>query len=115
MNNGFLKRSKTSIVDPRGKPVLLKGVNFGGWLMMEAYFVHASNLPQQLFEKEFTKTCGAKALSELLGKFRANFITEADFKQVASWGMNCIRLPFHYKVAANARSISYLDQAKPWI
>ena len=57
--------------------MLLKGVNFGGWLMMEAYFVHAPNLPQQIFEKEFAKQCGAKALSELMEKFRDNFITEA--------------------------------------
>ena len=81
---------------------------------MEAYFVHASNLPQQVFEKEFTLACGARALKELMRKFRDNFITEADFKQVASWGMNCIRLPFHYKVGVDARAISYLDQAIGW-
>ena len=79
--------------------------------MMEAYFTHAPNLPQQVFEKEFAKQCGAKALSELLGKFRDNFMTEADVKQVASWGMNCIRLPFHYKIAADGKTIHYLDQA----
>jgi aryl-phospho-beta-D-glucosidase BglC (GH1 family) len=110
----FLKTHKTSIIDGHGKPILLKGVNFGGWLMMEAYFVHASNLPQQVFEKEFTSECGARALKELMGKFRDNFITEADFKQAASWGMNCIRLPFHYKVGADARAVSYLDQAIGW-
>ena len=109
----FLKTHKTSIIDG-GKPILLKGVNFGGWLMMEAYFVHASNLPQQVFEKEFTSECGAQALKELMGKFRDNFITEADFKQAASWGMNCIRLPFHYKVGADVRAVSYLDQAVGW-
>lgn len=114
MNKGFLKRDKAYIVDGQGKPVHLKGVNFGGWLMMEAYFVHASNLPQQIFEKEFSKQCGAKALSELMDQFRDNFITEGDFRQVASWGMNCIRLPFHYKIGASAQAISYLDQAIAW-
>ena len=110
----FLKRDKALIVDAQGKPVLLKGVNFGGWLMMEAYFVYAPSLPQQIFEKEFTKACGARAMAELMAQFRSNFITEEDFKQVASWGMNCIRLPFHYKVAADAKAISYLDQAIAW-
>ena len=114
MNKTFLKRHKAFIVQDEGKPVLLKGVNFGGWLMMEAYFLHAPNLPQQVFEKEFAKQCGTKTLSELRGKFRDNFITEADFKQVASWGMNCIRLPFHYKVGADAKAVSYLDQAILW-
>lgn len=102
------------IVGDQGKPIHLKGVNFGGWLMLEAYFVFSPNLAQQLFEKEFVKACGAKALDELMGNFRDNFITEEDFKQVASWGMNCVRLPFHYKIAAQAKSISYLDQAIAW-
>src|SRR5271168_5277520 len=114
MNKLFLKRHKSSIIDAQGKPVFLKGVNFGGWLMMEAYFVHSSNLPQQLFEKEFALQCGKPALAELLREFRGNFITEADVRQVASWGMNCIRLPFHYKIAADAKGIQYLDQAIAW-
>lgn len=114
MNKTFLKTNKTSIIDIDAQPVLLKGVNFGGWLMMEAYFMHAPNLPVQVFEKEFVKQCGQKALDELLGKFRDNFMTEADVKQVALWGMNCIRLPFHYKVVAEGNTIHYLDQAIGW-
>jgi len=45
MKGSFLKRDKASIVDAQRKPVFLKGVNFGGWLMMEAYFVFAQWLP----------------------------------------------------------------------
>jgi len=114
MSKKFLKRDRSLIVDVNGKEVRLKGVNFGGWLMMEAYFVNAPALPQQSFEKEFAKQCGAKALNELIAKFRDNFITEEDVKQVASWGMNCIRLPFHYKVGMDARAITYLDKAIVW-
>jgi len=114
MKDAFLKRDKASIVDAQGKPVHLKGVNFGGWLMMEAYFMYSPNLPQKIFEKEFARQCGEKALRELIGSFRDNFITEADVKQVASWGMNCIRLPFHYKVAEDPKAVSYLDQAIGW-
>jgi len=114
MTDTFLKRNKASIVDQQGEPVHLKGVNFGGWLMMEAYFMFAPSLPVQIFEKEFSSQCGAKALNELLTSFRDNFITEADFKQVASWGMNCIRLPFHYKIAADPNAVIYLDRAIAW-
>ncbi len=114
MNKTFLKRHKTTILDGQGRPVLLKGVNFGGWLMMEAYFTFAPNLPVRIFEKEFTKERGSKALKDLLTRYRDNFITEADFKQVASWGMNCVRLPFHYKIAADTQAITYLDKAIGW-
>jgi len=114
MKKAFLRTHKTAIVDREDQPVLLKGVNFGGWLMMEAYFMYAPNLPQQVFEKEFIQQCGIQALSELLEKFRDNFITESDVKQVASWGMNCIRLPFHYKIAADPQAIHYLDRTMAW-
>ena len=114
MSATFLKRHKSSIVDAQGKPVHLKGVNFGGWLMMEAYFTQAPNLALRVFEKEFVRQCGQKALIELLARFRDNFITEADMKQVADWGMNCIRLPFHYRIAADPKEISYIDQAIGW-
>ena len=35
MNDTFLRVSKNTIVDGKGQKVRLKGVNFGGWLMME--------------------------------------------------------------------------------
>ncbi|MDE2213692.1 MAG: glycoside hydrolase family 5 protein [Candidatus Omnitrophica bacterium] len=114
MKPGFLKRDKNSIVTADGKPVHLRGVNFGGWLMMEAYFMYSPNWPQQVFEKEFVRRHGPEALQKLLKSFRENFITEADVRQVASWGMNCIRLPFHYKVAADRETLAYLDRAVSW-
>ncbi len=114
MKNRFLKVKKTSIVDASDRPLKLRGVNFGGWLMMEAYFMHAPNLAQHVFEKEFIKQHSKTMLEDLLRCFRDSFITEDDFKQVARWGMNCIRLPFHYKIAADPKTIRYLDQAIAW-
>ncbi len=111
MNKACLRTDKTKIIDGQGRQVRLKGVNFGGWLMMEAYFVHAANLAQQVFEKQFARRLGNRALQELLAQFRGHFITEKDFQQVASWGMNCIRLPFHYKIASDDKTLCYLDQA----
>jgi len=113
MSKSFLRRQKAFIVDGDGRKVQLKGVNFGGWLMMEAYFVYSRALAAQLFEKEFVSQCGPEALNELMGQFRDNFITETDFRQVASWGMNCIRLPFHYKIA-DSKAIACLDRAIAW-
>jgi len=114
MSEGFVRREKTSVIDGQNREIKLKGVNFGGWLMMEAYFTQAPHSPQQLFEKEFAKKCGPKALAELLKRFRDNFITESDFKQVSLWGMNCIRLPFHYKIAEDEEEILYIDRALAW-
>ncbi len=116
----FLKTSKTKIVSRTGNPVALKGVNLGGWLMMEAYILHAPNFPEQKFKKEFSATLGQKALSVFERKFRENFIQEKDIKNIANQGFNCIRIPFNYRLIEktpyryDTKGVSYLDQVIRW-
>ncbi|MBF0489757.1 MAG: glycoside hydrolase family 5 protein [Candidatus Omnitrophica bacterium] len=117
MKASFLKTNKTTIVDASGKPVLLHGINFGGWLMMEGYFMGAPNKAEQVFKKNFAQELGAKALEEFEFEFRKAFILEQDFKNVAAWGMNVIRLPFNYRLIEtslyqySASGLAYLDEA----
>ena len=118
--DAFLKTSKTSIIDNKGQKVRLKGVNFGGWLMMEAYFMHAPNTPEQLMKKAFVKALGEKALADLEVSFRRNFIQESDLRQVADWGFNCVRLPFNCRLietkpyAYSPAGLNYLDTVLGW-
>ncbi len=112
MTTTFLRTQGGNIVDGKNKAVRLRGVNFGGWLMMEAYFMHAPNRPEQLMKSEFAKTLGKTALAALERSFRGNFIQASDMRQVAQWGFNCVRLPFHYRVAQG--HAEYLDQAIRW-
>jgi len=117
INQKFIKTQGTSIVDEQGKPILLHGVNFGGWLMMEAYFTHAPNLAEQVFKKEFASVLGPKALEEFEESFRDSFIQENDFKTVAQWGMNVIRVPFNCRLIEtkpytySQKGLAYLDKS----
>jgi len=95
---GLLTCCKAQIVSPDGEPVRLRGVNFGGWLMREAYFLHSPNLPEKFFRSDFTKALGEKAWEEWDTAFNNHFIRASDFRQVAQWGFNSIRLPFHHRV-----------------
>ena len=114
--DAFLRVSKTAIVDGKGQRARLKGVNFGGWLMMEAYFMHAPNTAEQLIKKEFAKALGNEALADLEISFRRNFIQEQDMRQVADWGFNCVRLPFNCRLIEakpytySPAGLSYLDE-----
>ena len=116
----FLRTHKTDIVDITGKKVTLKGVNLGGWLLMEAYFMHSPNRPEKVFKKEFASKLGAPALKEFEKMFRDSFIAEADVKDVSRKGFNCIRVPFHYKVVESSpyqhrsRGLKYLDNVIKW-
>jgi aryl-phospho-beta-D-glucosidase BglC (GH1 family) len=94
----FLKTEKTKIVTDRNKPVFLRGVNLGGWLMMEAYLLRAPNRPEKYFRKNFVQALGLKALQSFDQAFRQNFIREEDIRDIARYGFNCIRVPFHHRL-----------------
>lgn len=116
----FLRTMGQRIIDEGGREVRLRGVNLGGWLMMEAYFMFSPNLPVHRFEKNFRKALGAKALEDFHREFRRNFIREEDFDIIKKMGCNCLRLPFHYRVVEpeslkpGGRDLRYIDQAIQW-
>ncbi len=90
----------------------LRGINLGGWLLMEGYILGGRNIPQGEFEDKFKKIYGRGALDRFLKLFRDNFITEKDIITIKSWNVNCIRVPFHYRVAE--REVSYLEKLLIW-
>lgn len=115
----FLKVSGKNI-SHNGKQVTLRGLNLGGWLMMEGYILHARNIAEQSFKKDFSRELGSAALIEFEKSFRDNFIREDDFKQIVSWGFNCIRLPFNHRLIEKTpavydeKGLAYLDRALAW-
>ena len=86
----FFKTDKTRIISPQGLPVYMRGVNVGGWLMMEGYFMHAPSLAVAKFKKEFAQALGAKALLEFENSFHDTFIREDDFKSGLGNGFKII-------------------------
>lgn len=118
----FLKTDGTRIVDESGKEVLLKGVNLGGWLMMEGYMFGGRNTPEHDFRTSFVNALGKPALDDLITSFRDTFIQEDDFKIIKRWGANCVRLPFNYRLiefedrpySLNEEGLKYLDKAVEW-
>lgn len=118
----FLKVDGTKIVNETGRPVMLKGVNLGGWLMMEGYMLFGRNIPEKAFRESFEKAAGRDALEDFTRSFRDTFIREDDIELIKSWGANCIRIPFNYKLlefedrpySLNEEGLAYLNRAVGW-
>jgi endoglucanase len=100
--------------------MILKGVNFGGWLLMEGYILGGRNIPESEFKVKFKKIYGKKELSIFESEFRKAYITKQDFKIFSAWGGNCIRLPFHYKFFEktpykyNEQSLCFINKVLSW-
>lgn len=116
----FLKAKGQFIVDGKGKNVFLRGVNLGGWLMPEGYFMMAPNRGYHIFQKNFVKHCGQAALEQLEKSFRDNWIKEKDIEAVAKLGANVMRVPFHHKLIEtepytyDLEGVAYLDKVIRW-
>lgn len=81
-----------------GSEIILRGTNFGGWGIMEDWFcpfedpAGSENAYDTLVQR-----FGVEKTHALYQTFRANWITEQDFANVAAMGMNVIRLPIWYR------------------
>ena len=118
--NKFLKVRQGKIVQGTRQPVVLKGINLGGWLMMEGYLLNGANIPEKRFREEFARRLGKKALEDFDESFRNAFVREEDICTIARWGFNCIRVPFHYRVVESApfqyqgSGLRFLDKVIGW-
>lgn len=120
MKKGFLKVSGAHIIDGKARRITLRGVNVGGWLMMEGYIMQAPNIAVRQFKKNFSAALGAKALKDFEKSFYSTFIQEKDFQHIAKLGFNCVRLPFHHGLIEtkpycyDRQGLGYIDRALSW-
>ncbi|MBN2097006.1 MAG: cellulase family glycosylhydrolase [Candidatus Omnitrophica bacterium] len=110
----WLKAQGRYIVDETGKKIFLRGVNLGGWLMMEGYILHGRNFPAQQFKRQFARVNGKKQLENFKYQYRKNFITEQDIQRIKGLGANCLRVPFNYRLIQKDQAWHYLDNLISW-
>jgi hypothetical protein len=92
---GFLQaRGRSIVVD--GRQVRLRGVNLGGWMLIEDYMI---GLPwtEWKIREQFRNVLGKESYSAFFNTFDQAFIAEEDIAFLASTGFNVVRLPFNYR------------------
>jgi endoglucanase len=92
----MLQVKKDKIVDASGKPVRLRGVNLGGWMMMENFMIGFPGVESNL-RATMAKTLGPSKAQFFFERLLDYFLTEDDFFFLESLGMNGVRLNVNYR------------------
>jgi hypothetical protein len=103
---GFLGTQGTQIVDGDGKPVILRGMGLGGWMLQEGYMLKLGDLGQQhVIHRRLAELVGQDAVDEFERAWLDHHMTKADMDALGGWGFNSVRLPMHYNL--------FLDPSAP--
>ena len=99
-------------VAPGGKPLFLKGINLGNWLLPEGYMFDFKrvNSPQRIYEA-FNQLVGETEARKFWKAFQTNYVTRDDIKFIKKAGFNSVRVPFSYRLFVSADDPQKLEGA----
>lgn len=79
---------------------MMRGVSVGGWLVVENFIVpsiyQSANDNRVIDEWSFATYSNKQKAQQTLTNHYNSFITEDDFAEIASYGLNHVRVPFPY-------------------
>lgn len=97
----FVQVREGRLVAPYGKPVFLKGISIGNWLVPEGYMLLLNEgAPESWREMDalFRDLAGEDFTDRFWREWRNRYITEADIAKISSIGFNTVRVPMHWKL-----------------
>ncbi len=97
---GFVHAEDGRIVDGAGRPLLLRGVGLGGWLLPEGYMWRlgpGAQSPRQI-EALVAGLVGARKAEEFWRTYRDVFVTAADIARIAASGLDHVRVPINSRI-----------------
>jgi endoglucanase len=117
-NAQFAHTDHKQIVDVAGKPLLIRSMNLGNWLVPEGYMWLFEGGPQSPTEIRalVLDLLGPEASATFWQKYRDNYITREDIALLHRAGFNAIRVPLHYNLfeSDDAEGFKYLDRLITW-
>ena len=95
----FVTTRGRDLVSADGKPLLLKGINLGNWLLPEGYMFKfkTANSPR-LIHTVINELVGEDEGRRFWKTYYENYITREDIRFIKQSGFNSIRVPFSYRL-----------------
>jgi aryl-phospho-beta-D-glucosidase BglC (GH1 family) len=95
----FVTTRGKEIISPDGKPLLLKGINLGNWLLPEGYmFKFKTTNSPRLIHTLVNQLVGEDEARRFWKTYRENYITREDIRFIKQTGFNSVRVPFNYRL-----------------
>ncbi len=96
----------------------LRGVNLGGWLVLEQWMTPSLFIGHQATDEYMLCTEMGETKANLLKNHRNTFITKKDFEWIADNGLNAVRLPVGHWLFGGyepyVSSAAYVKKALDW-
>ena len=106
----FVTTRGKEIVAPDGKPLLLKGINLGNWLLPEGYmFKFKSTNSPRLIQAAINELVGEDEARQFWKTYRDNYITREDIHFIKQSGFNSVRVPFSYRLFVSDGTTARLE------
>ena len=110
---GFVHQQGTEIHDGTGRPIKLRGVNLGGWLLWEGWIWGGGWDSETALIERFRKIVGGEFTEQFRRRIYEEFITEEDIRRIAEMGFNVVRVPFHHRILEDYDQ-PYVYKASGW-
>ena len=97
---GFVHVKGKELVGPDGRPLLLRGINLGNWLVPEGYmfkFQKGAESPRKI-QEVFSELIGPEDAAAFWSDYRDSYITRDDIRFIKQCGLNSIRVPFNFRL-----------------
>jgi endoglucanase len=106
----FVTTKGKQFITPDNKPLLLRGINLGNWLLPEGYmFKFKSANSPRLIETVINQLVGEDDARRFWKSYRDNYITREDIYLLKKLGFNSVRVPFNYRLFVSADDPAKLD------
>ncbi len=106
----FFKAEGKEILNRQGEAVVIKGFGIGGWLLPEGYMLKMpGGFGATDIRNEISDLLSPAKAEEWYQVYRDNYVTEADIIAMKEWGIDHIRVPFHYDIFYNIETEAFKE------
>ena len=113
----FVHANGKELIGVDGKPLVLRGINLGNWLVPEGYMFRFEKGPGSAREIDalFRELAGPEVTDAFWREWRETYISREDIQLIRKSGFNSIRIPLHHALfAENGPGFPLLDRAIGW-